>query len=65
MTQEVKEQFCLSTAEDELNYFTGDEPSRVPGEFSMRVSLGHPGAMAQGVYRVIDGDVVRVEMRPR
>lgn len=48
----VSEQMSVSTAEEELNYFTGDQPVVVPQD---------PNAvLPAGVYRVIDGRLYRV-----
>jgi hypothetical protein len=48
----VDYQFALSTAEDELNLFTGAQKTELP-----------PHAFAPlpaGIYRVIDGELVRI-----
>ena len=48
----VMEQFSLSTAEDEKNYFTG-QPA------SMEQPLAEP-VLPAGIYRVIDNQLYRV-----
>lgn len=51
MTGWTEHQFSVSTAEDEINYFTGQ-------------SKGHPiserPVLPSGIYRVIDGHLYRI-----
>lgn len=49
----VEEQFALSTAEEEKNYFT--ETTQAMG-----MPVAQPHVMPSGIYRVIDGELYRL-----
>ena len=53
MSEFVAEFFTATTAEDEANYFYGDDQEHMP-------SRSEVGAFAPGAYRVIDGMLCRI-----
>lgn len=49
----IDEQFSLSTAEDEKNYFSGTPLQELPEVAPEKI-------LPPGLYRVIDGEVFRI-----